>query len=123
MGGPVARLDGRGAELWPAVLGVGQVDTPKPSLDPRVEERATECVARPDRIDDIDTRHRHIHRLAPDDDANRTLPRGIQRLMGDQLEDVGMIATGLMIAIVPVIVVYAFFSEKLIQGMTAGAVK
>lgn len=57
------------------------------------------------------------------DDANRTLPLGIQRFMGDQLEDVGMIATGLMIAIIPVIVVYAFFSEKLIQGMTAGAVK
>lgn len=57
------------------------------------------------------------------DEANRTLPLGIQRFMGDQLEDVGMIATGLMIAIVPVIVVYAFFSERLIQGMTAGAVK
>ena len=57
------------------------------------------------------------------DDANRTLPLGIQRFMGDQLEDIGMIATGLMIAIVPVIIVYAFFSEKLIQGMTAGAVK
>jgi multiple sugar transport system permease protein/raffinose/stachyose/melibiose transport system permease protein len=28
-----------------------------------------------------------------------------------------------MIAIVPVILVYAFFSEKLIQGMTAGALK
>jgi ABC-type glycerol-3-phosphate transport system permease component len=57
------------------------------------------------------------------DEANRTLPLGIQRFMGDQLEDVGMISTGLMIAIVPVILVYAFFSEKLIQGMTAGAVK
>jgi multiple sugar transport system permease protein/raffinose/stachyose/melibiose transport system permease protein len=57
------------------------------------------------------------------DEANRTLPLGIQRFMGDQLEDTGMIATGLMIAIVPVILVYAFFSERLIQGMTAGAVK
>jgi ABC-type glycerol-3-phosphate transport system permease component len=57
------------------------------------------------------------------EDMNRTLPLGIQRFMGDQLEDVGMIATGLMIAVVPVIVVYAFFSERLIQGMTAGAVK
>jgi ABC-type glycerol-3-phosphate transport system permease component len=56
-------------------------------------------------------------------EANRTLPLGIQRFMGDQLEDVGMIATGLMIAVIPVIIVYAFFSEKLIQGMTAGAVK
>ena len=35
------------------------------------------------------------------DDAKRTLPLGIQRFMGDQLEDVGMIATGLMIAIIP----------------------
>jgi len=57
------------------------------------------------------------------EESNRTLPLGIQRFMGDQLEDVGMIATGLMIAIVPVVVIYVLFSEKLIQGMTAGAVK
>ena len=57
------------------------------------------------------------------EEANRTLPLGIQRFLGDTQEDVGMIATGLMIAIIPVIVVYAFFSERLIQGMTAGAVK
>ena len=57
------------------------------------------------------------------DEANRTLPLGIQRFIGDTQEDVGMISTGLMIAIIPVIIVYAFFSEKLIQGMTAGAVK
>jgi ABC-type glycerol-3-phosphate transport system permease component len=42
---------------------------------------------------------------------------------GDQMQDIGMIATGLMIAIVPVILVYALFSEKLIRGMTAVAVK
>ncbi len=57
------------------------------------------------------------------DDAKRTLPLGVQKFMGDQFEDVGMIATGLMIAIIPVAVVYVFFSEKLMQGMTAGAVK
>ncbi len=57
------------------------------------------------------------------DEDKRTLPLGIQRFMGDQMEDIGMISTGLMIAIVPVILIYAFFSEKLIQGMTAGAVK
>ena len=51
------------------------------------------------------------------------LPLGVLRFMGDQLEDVGMIATGLMIAIVPVVLIYVFFSERLIQGMTAGAVK
>ena len=57
------------------------------------------------------------------DESKRTLPLGIQKFMGDQLEDIGMISTGLMIAIVPVIIIYAFFSERLIQGMTAGAVK
>jgi multiple sugar transport system permease protein/raffinose/stachyose/melibiose transport system permease protein len=57
------------------------------------------------------------------EESKRTLPLGIQRFMGDQLEDVGMIATGLMIAIIPIVVIYAFFSEKLILGMTAGAVK
>ena len=57
------------------------------------------------------------------EESNRTLPLGIQRFLGDTQEDVGMIATGLMIAIIPVVVVYAFFSERLIQGMTAGAVK
>ncbi len=57
------------------------------------------------------------------DEDKRTLPLGIQRFMGDQMEDIGMISTGLMIAIIPVVLIYAFFSEKLIQGMTAGAVK
>lgn len=56
-------------------------------------------------------------------DDKRTLPLGIQKFMGDQLEDIGMIATGLMIAVIPVIVIYTFFSERLIRGMTAGAVK
>ena len=57
------------------------------------------------------------------EEANRTLPLGIQRSSATTQEDVGMIATGLMIAIIPVVVVYAFFSERLIQGMTAGALK
>lgn len=57
------------------------------------------------------------------DDDKRTLPLGIQKFMGDRLEDIGMIATGMMIAVIPIIVVYVVFSEKLIQGMTAGAVK
>jgi raffinose/stachyose/melibiose transport system permease protein len=54
-------------------------------------------------------------------DEKRTLPLGIQKFMGDQLEDIGMIATGMMISVIPIIVIYIFFSEKLIQGMTAGA--
>ena len=57
------------------------------------------------------------------DETKRTLPLGIQKFMGDQLEDIGMISTGLMIAIIPVVIIYVFFSERLIQGMTAGAIK
>lgn len=57
------------------------------------------------------------------DDDKRTLPLGIQRFLGDHLDDTGMLATGLMIAVIPIVVAYVFFSEKMIQGMTAGAVK
>jgi raffinose/stachyose/melibiose transport system permease protein len=57
------------------------------------------------------------------DDEKRTLPLGIMRFMGDKLEDVGMIATGMMIAILPVLVIYVFFSERMIRGMTASVLK
>ena len=57
------------------------------------------------------------------EDTQRTLPLGIMHFMGGHQLDVGMIATGLMIAILPVILLYAFFSETMIKGMTAGAVR
>src|SRR5215813_11000568 len=57
------------------------------------------------------------------DDEKRTLPLGIMRFMGDKLEDIGMIATGMMIAIIPGIVVYACFSERMIRGMAATVLK
>ena len=57
------------------------------------------------------------------DPDKRTLPIGIRAFMGDHFQDIGMIAAGVMISVVPVIVAYVFFSEKLIRGMTAGAVK
>jgi ABC-type glycerol-3-phosphate transport system permease component len=57
------------------------------------------------------------------EDEKRTLPLGIMKFMGDQLQDIGMIATGMTISILPVIVIYVFFSEKLIRGMTASVLK
>jgi len=57
------------------------------------------------------------------DPEKRTLPIGIRAFMGDHFQDIGMIATGVMISVIPVIVAYMFFSEKLIRGMTAGAIK
>ena len=57
------------------------------------------------------------------DEDKRTLPLGIQQFMADYQTDIGMLATGLMIAVIPVVLVYLVFSERLIRGMTAGAVK
>ena len=57
------------------------------------------------------------------DDERRTLPLGIMHFMGAHQLDVGMIATGLMISITPIILIYAFFSDIMIKGMTAGAVR
>jgi len=57
------------------------------------------------------------------DNSKRTLPLGIMHFMGGHQIDVGMVATGLMIAILPVLVLYSFFSETMIKGMTAGAVR
>ncbi|MBN8995854.1 MAG: carbohydrate ABC transporter permease [Rhizobiales bacterium] len=57
------------------------------------------------------------------DDDKRTLPLGIMHFMGAHQLDIGMIATGLMISIAPIIVLYACFSEIMIKGMTAGAVR
>jgi multiple sugar transport system permease protein/raffinose/stachyose/melibiose transport system permease protein len=57
------------------------------------------------------------------EDDKRTLPLGIMHFMGSHQLDVGMVATGLMIAIGPVILLYALFSDTMIRGMTAGAVR
>ena len=54
---------------------------------------------------------------------NRTLPLAIQFLVSDQYFDIGMLATGLMIATLPVLVLYLFLSEWFVKGMTAGAIK
>jgi ABC-type glycerol-3-phosphate transport system permease component len=57
------------------------------------------------------------------DDDKRTLPLGMMHFTGSHQLDVGMVATGLMIAILPIIIIYAFSSETMIKGMTAGAVR
>jgi ABC-type glycerol-3-phosphate transport system permease component len=57
------------------------------------------------------------------DDEKRTLPLGLMHFMGGHQMDVGMIATGLMIAIAPLLLLYGRFSEIMIKGMTAGAVR
>jgi ABC-type glycerol-3-phosphate transport system permease component len=53
----------------------------------------------------------------------RTLPLAVMFFLGENFQDIGMLATGMMVAILPVLIIYAFFSEALIKGMTAGAIK
>jgi ABC-type glycerol-3-phosphate transport system permease component len=53
----------------------------------------------------------------------RTLPLAVMFFLGENNQDIGMLATGMMVAMLPVLIIYAFFSEALISGMTSGAVK
>ncbi len=57
------------------------------------------------------------------DNSKRTLPIGIMFFMGGHEIDVGMLATGAMITILPVLLLYSCFSDAMIKGMTAGAVR
>ena len=56
-------------------------------------------------------------------EGKKTLPLGVMKFVGDVYEDIGRMAAGLLIAIVPVVIIYLFFSEKFIKGMTQGSVK
>lgn len=57
------------------------------------------------------------------DESKRTLPLGVMKFVGDVYENLGHMAAGLIISIIPVLILYMFFSEKFIKGMSAGAVK
>jgi len=57
------------------------------------------------------------------DNSKRTLPLGIMHFMGGHQINIGMIATGLMIAALPVALLYGLFSDAMIKGMTAGALR
>lgn len=56
------------------------------------------------------------------DESRRTPPLGVMKLVGDVCEDLGHMAAGLVISIIPVLVLYVAFSERFIKGMSAGAV-
>ncbi|MGI9146972.1 MAG: carbohydrate ABC transporter permease [Chloroflexota bacterium] len=53
----------------------------------------------------------------------RTLPLAVMFFLGENFQDIGMLATGLVVTVLPVLLIYVFFSEALIKGMTQGAVK
>jgi ABC-type glycerol-3-phosphate transport system permease component len=53
----------------------------------------------------------------------RTLNLSIFMLRGQYVSDQGLMAAGILVLITPAILVYILFQEKVVQGLTAGAVK
>jgi raffinose/stachyose/melibiose transport system permease protein len=58
-----------------------------------------------------------------DSDKYRTLPVGIMSFAGQYSTDWGLIGAGMVIATLPTIVVYFFFSNQVQESLIAGAVK
>ena len=57
------------------------------------------------------------------DPAKRTLSMSISALKGSYVTQYGLLCSGFVISIVPVVVMYLLFQKQVVQGMTAGAVK
>jgi N-acetylglucosamine transport system permease protein len=55
--------------------------------------------------------------------ALRTLPAAMMNFMGDLGTDYAMAATSLVIAMLPILILYILLSERFIEGLTAGAIK
>ncbi len=60
--------------------------------------------------------------LAPGE-GTRTVTLGVQQFIGQYTVNWNAVLAALTLAIVPVLVLYAFFSRQLIRGITSGAVK
>ncbi|SHO50480.1 carbohydrate ABC transporter permease [Anaerocolumna xylanovorans] len=57
------------------------------------------------------------------DPMKRTLSMGISALKGSYVTRYGLLCSGFVISIVPVVIMYLMFQKQVVQGMTAGAVK
>jgi len=53
----------------------------------------------------------------------RTLPAAMMLFVGENSADFGMAAASLVTAMLPVLILYLFLSDKFIDGLTAGALK
>lgn len=60
--------------------------------------------------------------LAPGEET-RTLTLGVQQFIGQYVTDWNSVLASLTLAVIPVLVLYMFFSRQLIRGLTSGAVK
>jgi raffinose/stachyose/melibiose transport system permease protein len=57
------------------------------------------------------------------DDSKKTLPLGLYNFLGAYTSDYAGLMAALVIASIPVVVIYLVLQEQIINGMTAGAVK
>jgi raffinose/stachyose/melibiose transport system permease protein len=53
----------------------------------------------------------------------RTLPAAMMMFVGENAADYAMAAASLVVAMLPILILYLLLSEKFIEGMTAGALK
>lgn len=60
--------------------------------------------------------------LAPGEET-RTLTLGVQQFIGQYVTDWNSVLASLSLAVLPVLILYVFFSRQLIRGLTSGAVK
>lgn len=57
------------------------------------------------------------------DDAKKTLPVSLSKFVGPYNTNYSQMFAAIVIAIIPTIVVYCMFSNQIVDGLTAGAVK
>lgn len=53
----------------------------------------------------------------------KTIPIGLQNFSGQYSTDYPIMLSGLVLATIPLIIIYVLFYKKIIEGMTSGAVK
>lgn len=61
--------------------------------------------------------------LFTNDEAHRTLPVGLAFYLGKQSIDWGHLMAGASISAIPILVLFALFQKRIIEGLTAGALK
>ena len=57
------------------------------------------------------------------DDTKKTLPVSLSKFVGPYNTNYSQMFAAIVIAIVPTIIVYCAFSNQIVEGLTAGAVK
>lgn len=60
--------------------------------------------------------------LAPSEET-QTVTLGVQQFIGQYVTDWNSVLASLSLAVIPVLILYTFFSRQLIRGLTSGAVK